>query len=268
VTRVLCLLWLAACGRIGFGIDSPPSDADANVNVDTSIDAVPVPCGPIGTPPPIVRVRGYAFRYVSFDNDRTVVTGATIAASHTVDGASIALTISDAAGSYDLAVPTGGVAQSVFLRYTVGTAFTTVAVFDRLLDRDVVGPNTEVLQLGDGPIWDDVQMDSVYSAAGLVRDPQRGTINISVRDCEGVPIAGAVVDIQPPPEATLYQANDGRPLAGLTETQSRFGQAFGMNAIGTPTTITVTHPTRQFAPLAVDVFAGTVNMLVVARAID
>jgi predicted small lipoprotein YifL len=265
VTRAALLFGLAACGRFGFGTDSPPSDANA---IDTAIDAPTVPCGPIETPPADVHVTGFTFRYISFDNDRTIMTGVSVAASRTVDGPAIATTISDAAGAYDLAVPTGGVADTVVLRYTTTNEFTTIAVLDRVLDRDVVGPNGDVLQLGDGPIWNAGQMGSIYSAAGLVRDPLRSMVNISVRDCLGFPIAGAVVDIQPPPEATIYQANDGRPTAGVVETQSRYGQAFGMNALGTTTTITVTHPTRRFAPITVEVVAGAVNMLVVARAID
>ncbi len=260
------LFGLAACGRFGFDDRERIEDARLDMQLDTMIDAGV--CGRTAVAPPTVHIRGTTFRYTSFDNERVPLSGASIEASTTVNGPAIATASSASDGAYDLAIDTDGAAPEISVRYSLGTDFVTHVVFDLPVDRDIMGANGDVLELGDGPIWDLAAMDQVYSTAGFVRDPADTFINIAVRDCANLPIAGATVAITPAPDAVVYQANDGRPAPGLTETQTRFGQAFGVNAVGTSATITVTHPTRTFVPFTISIVPGTTNMLAVARAID
>ncbi len=253
---------LAGCGRLGF---DGASQADGTVGDGLSAEASPDAdlrnlCETASIAPATIHLRGFAFRYTSFENERTPLSDATIAAM----GAS---TRSAQDGSYDLALATNGAPlSSLVVRYTLGADFVTDVHFDTPVERDITGPYTAVLTLGDGPIWNAVAMNSIYSTAALTRDPSRGLINIAARDCFGVPIAGAAIDIQPPPEALLYQADDGQLTAG--ETQPRYGQAFAMNAPAGPTTIHVTHPAHTFADVSVTVLPGAVNTLVVARTTD
>jgi hypothetical protein len=262
VGRALLSVVLAACGRFGFDEGEPIVDAPADAAVDAAR------CGRGTTAPATVHVRGTAFRYTSFDNDRVPLAAVTIEASATTNGPAIATTMSGPDGTYDLAIGTGGVAPAISVRYTLGTDFVTHVVFDAPLDRDVMGPNGDVLVLGDGPVWNLTQMNQIFSAAGYTRDATRTWVNVAVRDCFDVPIAGATVAFAPAPDAVVYQGNDGRPTPGLTETQTRYGQAFAVNAEGGMTTITVTHPTRTFEPFSITLIPGATNMVTVARASD
>ncbi|MGE0400293.1 MAG: hypothetical protein AB7T06_26500 [Kofleriaceae bacterium] len=254
--RSLAVL-LAGCGRLGFEAGCQPGDAPT-----APPDADPTSfCAIAQTAPSTVHIRGTAFRYTSFDNERMPLANAMIAAM-------AASTTSAADGAYDLAIDTGGAPLvPLVVRYTFGTDFATDVHYDIPVERDITGPNGDVLSLGDGPIWNAGQMNSIYSAASLVRDPTRGFISVAVRDCVGAPIAGAKVDVEPLPEAVVYQADDGRP-ADVGETQPRYGQAFAMNAQAGPTTIHVTHPAHTFADVSITVLPGAVNTLVVARTME
>lgn len=258
--RVLVLLGLAACGRIGFGGEDLPDATDA---------ATAQPCPRSATVPPVVHIRGTTFRYLSFDNTRQPLGNSTITAYDDVGQPSLGSTTSIGDGTYDLALTTAGVPLPVvILRYARGGEFTTQVHFDLPVASDVMGPNGDVLELGDGPLWNSTGMNAIYMTAGLTYDASRGFLGVAVRDCAGAPIAGATVDVQPPPEAIVYQGDNGMPTMGRIETQPRFGQAYAMNVLAGTSTITITHPTLTFAPITVEVETGTFNQQLVARTLQ
>jgi len=144
---------------------------------------------------------------------------------------------------------------AVELDYTPGGELATHLFVDQPLDRDVVGPNMAGWQLGDGPIWGDGQIDSVYGAAGATRTASTGTLTVVVHDCAEQTIDDVAVAIDPPPGTLAYSGPDGF-ISGATTTQPPFDLAVAMNAIAGANHISATKAGYTFATADVVVQAG------------
>jgi hypothetical protein len=257
VRRVAICWLLAACGRLGFD-----ETGDARSDGTDVIAA----CARNPSAPDPLAVTGTTFRYMAFDNStRTLLSGVSVTAYDADVGTQLATTTSDAGGGYTLVMSTGGTPPRVRLVYTVPSHFQTEVTIDRSVDRDVSGANAQVWSVGDGPLWNLAGMTSFYSTASVPRDTTRGTLNISIRDCGGQPVAGVMVSVSPPPAKMLYQADDGS-LVTSGETLPKFATVFGVNALAGPNTISVTAPGLTFPPMTVDVGADQFNTLVILHA--
>jgi hypothetical protein len=248
---------LAGCGRLGFSDRMAAPDAAVDARRD-AVDARVVPLCPlnVSVPDPIT-VTGETFEYTGFNNTTTPTPSVTVTAY--VAGSVVATTVSDAQGMYSMAIPTSGTQQLVEIDYAPSGYWITQVLPNRAVDGAVTGPNTMFWRLGDGPVWADGQMGSVYGSAALSYDLAKGTLEIAARDCAGTPLAGVVFTVTPAPEKLIYLNSGGGPDTSLTATDAMYGHAVGFNAVPGPTHITATKDGVDIYTIDLDVPAGRFN---------
>ena len=248
-----CLL--AGCGRFGF---DTARTRQVDARPDTALDASPpVSLCPIGTVADPIIVAGQTFAYTAVNNQTAPVASTVVNAL--VGGTQVATTTSDSQSNYALAIPTGGTAVQVEIDYSPPGYWTTQVIPARTLGASITGPNMNRWQLGDGPVWADGQMGSVYSGAGTAYDLAKGTLEIAARDCSENPVEGVVITVEPPPEKLMYIDTNGNPSATLTATVLPYTHAVGFNAVPGPTHITATRDGVKIYSLDIDVPAGRFN---------
>ena len=255
------LLVVAACGRVGFDeralatVDAPPPDA------------LELACSLTATTFPMLDVTGKTFEYTSFNNTSQPV--ANVPVTLRADGAIVGTTTSDTNGAYSITYATGGISRPLVIEYARAGYFTTTVFTDSVVDKNVVGLNNSLWQLGDAPIWSLGAMQSVYAAGNETLDTSTGTLNVAVRDCGGNGIADVTVAIDPPPKGRLvYQDTDGTPSPTGTKTIGPYNHALAYRTQPGRTTITASGAGRRFLPTVVEVRAGDHNTLAIVRAID
>ena len=231
---VACLV--ASCGRIGF---------------DAREGGV---CPITQAAPESLAVTGETFTYANFQNGTTPLGDVPITARDG-SGAVLATTTSDASGDYTLAVGTHGVPLDIELDYAPGCCLETHVFDDQAIDRDVAGLDMGNWQLGDGAIWGDGQMESVYGAAGATRLPTTGTLSVVVHDCDEQPIDGVAVALDPPPGTLAFSGANGF-VAGATTTQPPFDLAVALNALAGTNHVSATKTGYAFGSAAIAVQAG------------
>jgi len=245
---VACLL--GGCGRIAF--DSIQGSAACSIAV---------------TVPDPITVSGQTYTYANFMGGTTPLGSVQVSAHVRDSGAMLASTTSDANGLYALSIATHGVPVTVDLDYIPGGYLTTALVDDQPLDRDIVGPNNMMnLELGDGPIWGDGQMSSVYGAAGVTWNKNAGSFGVIVHDCSEQVVDGVAVAIDPPPGAIAFSGANGF-VSGATTTQPPFEIATVFNAVPGVNHITATKAGFTIAPIDITVAAGESQTSVIVHAV-
>jgi len=245
---------LAGCGRLSF--DATGADAAAGAD---SLPDTPTVRGPCAINPSVadpLTISGETFAYTGFNNATGPVPGTVVRARDASSDAELASTTSDAAGLYALAVPTGGAARHIRLEYAPPGYWTTTLSPDRPLDRAVTGINTDKWRLGDGPVWSDGQMGSVYGSVGVARDMARGTLNIAVRTCDEESLEGVTLEVQPAPELFGYTDGGGFISTALTATVAPYTSAAAFNAVPGLTRIRASAPGLTFGDVDVVVLPG------------
>ena len=244
---------LASCGRLQF---SELTDA----GVDTTI--APFEC-PAGAPVDPLTISGTTFRYINYVNDRALLNAALVQLADK-NGQIATSATSDASGNYTLTVPatTPGPYALLYAR----TGFEgTVVFFDRPFTQNVQGAYQSLWTPGDGPLWTTVATDSVYETArmGYARDPERGIVNVAVRDCAGAPLLGVEVTLDPPPDLMSYQADNGTPDTSLTATTGMFAHALALNVPAGPVHVKASAPGLRFTDVDVTVGTGVTTLVLI-----
>jgi hypothetical protein len=138
------------------------------------------------------------------------------------------MTNSDGAFTYSQA--TARMPQDLFLRTAppgfLETRYYPAAPIVRDLKTDV-----QVLTTMD--------LATLAAVAGISIDTTKATFVVTVSDCNGDPVAGAMIATQPVARNMLYLAN-GRPSTTAVATDSFTGTAFAANVDISSTTITAT----------------------------
>jgi hypothetical protein len=240
--RFLCALVVAGCGRVGF----TPTTGDGAVSAATV-------CGASTSAPASVTLSGSVFTYTSFQNTTAPIANATITAFDADSGAQLGTATSDGSGNYSLAITTGGMARPLRLRLTNPAYMPTTIYTGVAIDSDVSGISS--------PMWGTSSMESVYSVAKLTLDTSLGTINATVLDCAGNPIAGATVDVEPAPAQVAYIAPNGYFEPGGTATIAPYTTAVSLNAPLGMTHISATMAGTAFTAQDVDVAGSAVTMV-------
>jgi hypothetical protein len=222
------VLVAAGCGRIDF--DEPGSIC------------------PLGEPPATLTVTGTTFRYTSFIPSDTAAVGTTTVTA--LDGTTVlAMTTSDAAGVYSLTFPSGS-PRPLALRYErTGYHATIVQTVDPV-DASIAGETGAIWTLGDGPLWNDVMMTNVYTAAGQTWDPTLGTVTVNVRDCAGNGLAGATITFDRS-VAVAYQGAGGMFDLSTEATLAPYAQLVAMRLAPMPITVSATAPGLRFGSVMV-----------------
>ena len=248
---------LAACGRVDFD-PSVPSDATPLAR----------PCGGGSAALDPVSITGVTYRYTSFTNTRAAIPAVTVTAIDDQGGTIGQPVTSDAAGNYRLVVPTGGVARSIEVHYTDANDFATTVHFDAPVDRALTAPGASWFSLGDGPLWSQGSMDSVYSAVSISRDPAKSSISVEAYDCAGMPLDGVTLTVTPPPELFANTGANGLSDLALSTTTLPYTLAVGYNAVPGLTHITASKPGFTFLEQDVVLLAGSNNAIVVIRPVE
>ena len=215
-------------------------------------DAIESVC-PLAAVASSVTYAGQTFVYTGFNNQTGPVPDVVVTAI--AGGAEVARTTNDASGNYALTIPSANRPRLVEIDYVPNGYWVTRVLSDRPLDADVFSPNMDRYRLGDGPVWGDGQMGSVYGANPNPYDLAKGTINIVVRDCNDNIVEGAVVSVTPAPETLQYIDGGGFPSTQLTATVAPYTTAIAFNAIAGPTRISVTKDSATYT-FDIDVLAG------------
>jgi hypothetical protein len=255
VRHAVVALLCAACGRVGF---DPHGDG---------IAAAGRPCGAQPSAPDPVTITGTTYRYTSFGNTRGAIAGVTVAAVD-AQGAVLAQVTSSPQGDYALAIPTGGTAPMVSLRYTDGADYTTTVYPDAPLDRALAPTMTTLFALGDGPLWSGGSMASIYSTVGATLDATKSSMTIEAYDCAGVALEGVAVTVTPSPEVLGYTGPNGTPVDTLTTTALPDTLVVAFNAIPGMTHVTASKPGFTFVEQDVLVAQGHQNQVVVVRPVE
>lgn len=121
---------------------------------------------------------------------------------------------------------------------------------------DVVGPSIQSWRLGDGPLWSDGSMGSVYSTLAATVDPSLGMLSVTARTCSEESVEGVAFDITPAPTTWAYLGANGLPATGATGTLVPYTQAVAFNVAPGPTRIRASKAGMQFYDLDVVVQAG------------
>lgn len=240
---------LAGCGRLGF---------------DPSNDASPAPFRCATPPvPDSLTVSGKTFRYNSFDNLMIATLSATNVDLHFTDNGQIQGTASDAMGFYSMAFPFGSAPRPAYVAYTRTSFMPTYVFLDGLLGTDLIGPGNQLWLPGDGPLWNDTQMNMIYAAGNVTRSPNAGSVNVGVRDCMNNPIPGAQIVFDPSPGDVRYQDETGMPGAVLAETGTKFGHGFAFNPAIASTHVTAIKDGYRFTEATFDVTDGSNNLVLI-----
>jgi predicted small secreted protein len=149
--------------------------------------------------------------------------------------ASAAIAVSDLSGNASVAIPLTGTNAQGFagrLRFTGtgtrnGESVTitpTTWLFSNRLRPDPGTPERVSLVVEVGP---DAGFTGLLSTLGVERTPGRGLVTFEVRDCAGMPLSGARVDLTLPDEdADIYYVNPPLPFDATpmqTEVSGRGG---------------------------------------------
>lgn len=254
--RIVVLIALAGCGRVGFDHEQTGSnERDAAVDATADTAAVIAPC-PATTAPDPLTMSGQTFEYSGFNNQTTAVPGVVVDVA-LADGTFITSTTSDADGMYSVAIPTGGVPRKLRVDYAPIGYWKTSLQPDVAIATNITGPNMTRWRFGDGPVWGDGQMGSVYGSAGLTRDNAKGTLNIAVRTCTDEIVEGVSITVTPTPDYFGYIDAGGFPSTAITSTVAPYTSATAMNAQPGLTRIQATHAGLTFLDVMVDVKPGS-----------
>jgi hypothetical protein len=245
-------IMLAGCGRLAF---DPVAGDGALGDSQTSFTC---PTGPVPDP---LTISGKAFRYTSFTNGMTPIDSADVRVYSMGMPVGAATTLPD--GSYTIDVMTSGTAMPTYLTYSKSTYLLTRVFLDGLLDRDLVAGMGGLWSPGDGPLWDDTQMNMIYGTSMVVRATGAGAINVGVRDCANNPIPGVKVIFDPPPGDIRYQDDAGLPSTLLSETGSAFGHVIALNPVAASTHVTAMKDGYRFSEATFTVSPTTNNLLLI-----
>jgi hypothetical protein len=224
------LTFLIACGRLDFEPQNP-SAATA--------------CGAGTIAQPTIALSGTTYTFSGFAST-VPVPGVAVAVTDEADTA-LGSTTSDAAGHYELTLSLGGVARPLVIGLTSNSYMSSTF-------HTGVGVAGDLAQ--DVPQWAQGAMDTVYSVAGVTRDLGHGTVNIAVLGCDGVPLEGVVVTVDPPPERLEYIGTDSRPSQTLTSTVGPSGFVIALNTMSGLHRITATKAGLEFADQMLDTTTG------------
>jgi len=230
----------AGCGRIAFDVAGRE--------------------GPCANPDPIaatVKLTGTTFQYTDFLNNTSPFPNVSVGAFD-VDGGmnAIATTLSDASSNYELMIPTNGAPRPAVIKYSQAGFWSTWVDSDQPYDRDLVAANMTHWRLGDGPIWSDGSMGSVYSTLNATIDASLGTLSISARTCSGELVTGVHFDIDPMPSIFGYLDSSGLPKPMAAGTMPPYAQLVAFGVTPGPTVIRASKAGLQFNELSVMVLPG------------
>src|SRR5690606_35556265 len=189
--RRLCLVLLAACGRLGFAPVDDSLASDGGGTGDTGdgggmIDAAPfVSACPVGTTaPPMVSITGSIVRLSTMGP----VPDLTVTVAFSLDGTPVATDVTDGGATFELDIPTGGQPVVPFFRYGGSNIVPVILMPGRAYDAST------------GVIWGadiQVDLDVAYNEANLSPQAGAGTVYISATDCDGNSISGVTVTTTP-----------------------------------------------------------------------
>ncbi len=191
-------LALAACNDGGSGPDAtPPIDARAP-DFSCADEVFPDP-----VPDPIV-LSGEVFQPgLTGSAQDAPVAMATVRAWDLQRINLITFASSGEDGRYAIELPTGGDPLNTVFEVTAplmidSLAWLPTAVFEERDDIDVA-------------LFTDQHIDAIMNFSGITPDTSKGVLVVKLFDCQGFPIEGATVTIDPPPLDTLYVASNGLP---------------------------------------------------------
>ncbi|HUS29156.1 MAG TPA: hypothetical protein VMZ53_11615 [Kofleriaceae bacterium] len=259
--RICCAaVLLSGCGRLGF-------DARVASDAPDATDAAQPVC-PVQSVPSTITVSGDTFRYTTFTNMTAPIAGATVQARDRTDLSILATVTSDGSGAYSLSYSTDGDVTPLALIYAAPTYNETI-VIPSVVDRDIMGMTVAVFSVGDGPLWNDGALDSVYSAygSGLPRDATLGTINVAVRDCDGNPLEGASVTFDRTPDDFAYQRPDGAFDLSLTATVQPYTHLVAFNMPLDSYRVSAQRPGYRFTDESIFTDASATTLVVIRGAL-
>lgn len=116
-------------------------------------------------------------------------------------------------------------------------------------------------------MWGAAQMGVVYANGTnntIERSSLKGTITIEVRDCDGQPIGGVHLVVDPEPEALVYQGATGLDL-DARDTESTYASAVAFNSATGPVHITAMKTGVVFDEITIDVSPDLAMDMAVVR---
>ncbi len=235
---------LVGCGRIGFDpLGGPGGTSGDGGGGDAT---APLAC-PIGTtaPDPLT-VSGFAFRATTGIHQA----GVAVAAMTTVNGTPIATATTDLLGNFSLSVPTGGAPIAAYFSLTKTGFLTSVSVPDQPTDKNM----TNIA----GFMGMQIDVDGLYSAGNTTQDTAAGTLFVTVEDCAGTPIAGAMIATTPP--AKIVYSSGILPSGSATATGTS-GYAWALNVPVGTVQLAASAPGKTFAGHPVDILAGSTSVM-------
>ncbi|CAN5913580.1 hypothetical protein BH11MYX2_BH11MYX2_12830 [soil metagenome] len=254
---------LAACGRLGFDGFGRTDGGD-----DSGGDTMPSNvCNRSAIAPEPLTIIGHAFQYLNFVGDLEGLPANMIARSSPLGGV-LASTTAAEDGAYQLAIGTGGVPQTVWLDASIPGYFETKYWFDYALEHPIVGTFTPQLRPGDVPIWAAGALNSVYNSGSAVRDDGRGTLIVTVLDCDEQPVPDVTITLDPPLSTPTFVGPSGLFDLSATTTLAPYSQGVFLNASTGAVTVHATHATHAFLPYDVSVSAGEAVSVVVLHTAD
>ncbi len=246
---------LGGCGRLDF-------TSEMSLNEGRG-----APCGPSFTAPDPLTITGTTYDYADFQNDRNLVPHTVVTALST-SGTVLATTTSDASSNYTLSVPSGGIARQLVLTFHPPGYFTTTEILDGPVDRSTTGQYQIVWTAGDGPVWSEGAMGSVYGTTTETVDSSKSTLSVTTSDCSGAALEGVAVTVDPAPDVLAYIGMNGYPMPGATATAGPFANVVGFNAQPGTTHITASKDGYAFEDQTVEIAAGDHMTLIEMRPIE
>lgn len=237
IAPALLLFTLGACG----GSSSTP-DAPGGNGADAGIDATPADAGGpfdcLGKPLPTTAPANVT---ISGTTEQVTLGGAQplpstmVAAYPNAGGAPIATATSDATtGNYSLSAPTGGTPLDGYVLGRHAASGSTTYLDTYLYPpHPLTADQTQgvILMLTSGS---NGTLSALSGLAGVTQDENKGVIGLIVADCNGMPLAGAMVTSEP--MGTVKYDSGSLPSGDATATAAD-GRAYIFNV--TPGTVNV-----------------------------
>lgn len=181
------------------------------------------------------------------DGAGTPLAGTTVTIYKASTHASIGMATTNTNGAYTINVTTMGNAPAIYRTSGVSGqplayVFDPVAVFDAAH----AGPLAVSIRTTS-------QLDAMYAVGGLTRDLSEATLMISVLDCVGQPVTGALVNVGAA-EKLIYVKTNGMLDKNLTLTQ--LGTAVALNVPAGPVVVTIQAGPVTYRAWQVEAFAN------------
>jgi len=141
-------------------------------------------------------------------------------------------TNADSTGNFSASAPTNGVAIDGHLYVNAQPGFGYLSTY--YYPRRPFDANQTNLQL---PVEDQTTLQQTYSSAGRSFNANQATAFLQLTDCNGSPLNGATLIMQPPPtQGIVYLRNNTPDPTAITTDSTGIAIAFGVDPVSTQLT--------------------------------